>query len=775
MPPPSSNPPPHDGGVPAEPELRFRTLFEQAPFSVQLLAVTGHTLQVNRAWEALWQVAEGDGLKDYVLNEYNILTDPQLRAKGITQYLARAFAGETVTTPAILYDPAELNKPGRARWVVGHASPITDVSGAVREVMLIHEDVTDRVEREHALRASELRLKQLANTIPQLAWMADPAGWIHWYNDRWYDYTGTTPAEMEGWGWQSVHDPQTLSQVIEQWKHSLATGEPFQMTFPLRGKDGVFRPFFTLVAPLKDADGNVVQWFGTNTDVSPLQAAEEELRRAEARLRLATEAGEIGIWDWDITRNQVTWSDRVYRLHGLAPGEFGGRVEDFSALVHPDDRADLAQKIERAVAEAGGFSAEFRVKLPDGRVRWLSTWARTGRAHNGRAESMVGATISIDAYKTAEAALKESDRRKDEFLAMLAHELRNPLAPVSTAAQLLGLPGLSADRVSRASEVIGRQVKHMSALVDDLLDVSRVTRGLVQVEKEALDLKSVIDSAIEQVHPLIEARGHALTTRIGDAPIAVHGDRTRLVQVIVNLLNNASKYTAQGGRIGLTTRVRGSEVSITIDDNGIGIEPGLLPNVFDLFTQAARTPDRSQGGLGIGLALVKSIVALHGGRVEARSDGLGKGSAFTLTIPLSGDAIAPGPQADEPPRQSAALRIMVVDDNLDAAQSLAALLEIDGHLVTVGEDAQSALDNVPRHTPDVFILDIGLPDMDGYQLVARLRATEAHASAVFIALTGYGQAHDRALSKAAGFDHHFVKPVDPQALMQILARLCRKT
>ena len=754
-------------------DMRFRTLFEQAPFSVQLLAADGRTLQVNKAWEALWQITDADGVKEYVLAEYNILSDPQLETKGVTKFLRRAFAGESVTIPPIVYDPAEMGKPGRARWVVAHAHPVKDEAGQVREVLLIHEDVTEHIRSENALRASEMRIKQLANTIPQLAWMAEPDGSIHWYNDRWYEYTGATPAEMGGWGWQSVHDPAWLPRVVELWKRSLASGEPFQMTFPLRGKDGRFRPFFTLVAPLKDAEGKVLQWFGTNTDVSPLREAEEDRHKTEERLRLATDAGSIGIWEWDLVQDKVVWSDRVYQLHGLAPGQFGGRAEDFSALVHPDDLEALWQKIQAAIKESDGFSSEFRAVLPDGSLKWLSTWARVHRNQSGLADRLVGATISIDAYKKAQAALQESDRRKDEFLAMLAHELRNPLAPIITAAHLLNLPGHDEKRIRQASEIIARQAKHMTELVDDLLDVSRVTRGLVQLKKETLDLKSAISSAIEQVRPLMEARRHTLQTWMDDEQVFVRGDRTRLTQVIVNLLNNAGKFTPEGGEIALRVEVRNARVRISVRDNGIGIDASFIPHVFELFTQGARTTDRAQGGLGIGLALVKSIAALHDGQVEVHSDGLGTGSTFTFTLPVAEEgAVEASPQGNDIPLSAIPpVRVMIVDDNLDAALSLAGLLETGGHHVTVKEDASSALSESVRNPPQVFILDIGLPVMDGYELARRLREQSGCARAVLIALTGYGQPHDRALSRAAGFDHHLVKPLDIQELAGILSRV----
>ena len=311
----------------------------------------------------------------------------------------------------------------------------------------------------------------------------------------------------------------------------------------------------------------------------------------------------------------------------------------------------------------------------------------------------------------------------------------------------------------------------MTDLVDDLLDVSRVTRGLTDLEKETLDLKAIIHSAIEQVRPLIEARQHELRLRIGPADAYVLGDKTRLVQVIANILNNAAKYTPQGGEISLTLEVREPNARISISDNGSGIAPSLLPHVFDLFTQEERTPDRGQGGLSLGLALVKSLTTLHDGWVKASSEGVGQGSTFAIGLPLQTQAeteLFPKAHGAMLPQSARSLHLMIVDDNLDAAESLCALLEAGGHQVVVAGDAESALKNADIERIQVFILDIGLPDMDGYELARRLRAKPDTANAVLIALTGYGQAHDRVLSKAAGFDHHFVKPSDTLELTKIL-------
>jgi PAS domain S-box-containing protein len=373
--------------------------------------------------------------------------------------------------------------------------------------------------------------------------------------------------------------------------------------------------------------------------------------------------------------------------------------------------------------------------------------------------------------KWAEDELRAANRQKDQFLAMLAHELRNPLAPITTAAELLKLGRMDQKGVQNASAIIARQAGHLTAIVDDLLDMSRVTRGLITIEKQELDINTVVTNAVEQVRSLIDARRHCLTLTLSGEPVHVMGDRTRLVQVFSNILNNAAKYTPPGGAIQLGVRVVDEQVEVTVRDNGTGIAPTTLPYVFDLFTQAERTLARSQGGLGIGLSLVKNLVTLHGGTVEAHSDGHDRGSEFTVRLPRVLETRgALFPRQDDR-RASNALRILVVDDNPDAAQSLSLLLEVGGHEVAVEYDGKSALNRLHHERVDVLVLDIGLPDMDGYELARRVRALPRMESVVLIALTGYGQSQDREDSRAAGFDHHLVKPVSIDTLAQILAQI----
>ena len=373
-------------------------------------------------------------------------------------------------------------------------------------------------------------------------------------------------------------------------------------------------------------------------------------------------------------------------------------------------------------------------------------------------------------------ALRRADQRKDEFLAMLAHELRNPLAPIVSAATMLSNFELQPSMVQRAADIIARQAGHMTSLIDDLLDVSRVTRGKVELEFVELDLKDVLADAVEQVRPLIEKHGHRLVLEAVPAPTLVVGDRKRLVQVMTNLLSNAAKYTLEGGRIEVRLATHGALIDLAIRDDGIGMSPELIASAFDLFSQGTRGLDRSQGGLGIGLALVRSLLKLHGGEVTAASDGPGCGSTFRVTLPLSSRAgvAAPAIGTDAPQGNSAALRIGVVDDNEDAAVTLALLLETLGHTVSVAHSARAALEALPLFEPDVCLLDIGLPEMNGFELARALRARAGTDHAILIAVTGYAQEKDRAEARAAGFHDLFAKPVDLEVLGAALVQIERR-
>ena len=410
--------------------------------------------------------------------------------------------------------------------------------------------------------------------------------------------------------------------------------------------------------------------------------------------------------------------------------------------------------------------------------------ARSGIAYGteeigslARALDEMAATLQKkeSARTLAERELRAADQRKDEFLAMLAHELRNPLAPISTGAHLLKLLHSDNAQISQTCAIIARQVDHMTSLVDDLLDVSRVTRGLVSLSSQVLDLRAVVDDAAEQIRPLIAARRHRVVLDVPPEPAPVSGDHKRLVQVVANLLGNATKYTPEGGRINLRLSTDGPNYLLTVSDDGIGMDANLVKRVFDLFTQAERTPDRSQGGLGLGLALAKSLVELHGGSVDAHSDGLGQGSTFTVRLPRQMQDANSAPlhgASDLGTRRfgnsAGPLRIMVVDDNVDAVHTLKLFLSAAGHDVEIAYCALDALALAGVFKPDACLLDIGLPDFDGNELARRLRQLPEGADATLVAMTGYGRQQDRDTASAAGFDHYLVKPVSTTQLSDVL-------
>jgi PAS domain S-box-containing protein len=512
------------------------------------------------------------------------------------------------------------------------------------------------------------------------------------------------------------------------------------------------------------------------------QRAERALRENEERLRLALAAARCGIWDWDLAAGRVTWSDRIYELHGVRPGEFDGSREAFNALVHPDDRERVGAAIRRALEDGMPYDVELRALLPDGGVRWLSTQGGVLRDAGGRPVRMLGATVdatervrlrgaeraALAEAERARAAAEQASRAKDDFLAMLGHELRNPLAPIRTALDLLALKDGSGN-TARERQVIGRQVAHLTRLVDDLLDVARITRGAVSVERKAVDVAAVVGRALEMSAPLLEARGLVVVTDLPGG-IVVDGDAVRLAQVFANLLANAAKYSAPGGRVEVAASAGAREVVVRVRDHGVGIEPNLLPHVFDLFVQGAQHLDRAQGGMGIGLTIVRSLVELHGGRVAAASDGPGTGAELVVTLPrrAGGAATAsPGPVGPGPRGEGA--HVLVVDDNHDAADLLVEVLALGGYEARAAYDAEEALAIARADAPDAAILDIGLPGMDGYELARAMR--DLSAGVRLVALTGYARDGDRRRTAAVGFDAHLVKPVDLEALQRVLAGL----
>jgi PAS domain S-box-containing protein len=509
--------------------------------------------------------------------------------------------------------------------------------------------------------------------------------------------------------------------------------------------------------------------------------ASEALRINQERLNFAQKAARAGSFEWNLRTNAIIWSEETEAIFGLEPGSFGGTYKDWVKYVLPEDRSRAEEELRRAVKDGEGLF-EYRVIWPDGSVRWLQARGKLFFDEAGKPSRWIGINIDVTERKQMDEslrrqtrALREADRRKDEFLAILAHELRNPLAPISNAIRILELRGDDPEVVTQTREVMERQVHQMSRLVDDLLEVSRIGRGKISLEKAPVDLANVIATAVETCRPLVEAHRHTLTVSLPERPARVEADSARLSQVLSNLLNNAAKYTEDGGRIDLIVEQSQGDVVIRVRDNGIGIAPKRLPAIFDMFEQIEGAADRSEGGLGIGLTLARRLVEMQGGKIEAHSDGLGKGSEFVTRLPAF---VEPATETASKPEEELSApsgggprRVLVVDDNVDSAESMAVLLRLDGHEVRLAHDGEAALEEARVFRPDVMFLDLSLPKMDGYEVARRLRQEPEMSGMTLVAMTGYGHAEERRRTREAGFHAHLVKPVDFDLLRNLLSSL----
>jgi PAS domain S-box-containing protein len=542
------------------------------------------------------------------------------------------------------FDTVRVTKDGGRIDISLSVSPVFNASGQIIGAAKIARDVTSQKRAAAALRFSEERFRELANNIDQFAWTCTELGYTTWYNQRWYDYTGSTFEETRGDGWKSIHDPAHVDRVVARMKASVVTGEPWEDTFPLRGKDGRYRWFLSRAIPIRDERGHVVRWFGTNTDITEQRQLEQELRAA--------------------------------------------------------------------------------------------------------------------------------DRRKDEFLATLAHELRNPLAPLRNALEILNLAGSDPDLIDEARSIMDRQLTHLVRLVDDLLDVSRITRDRLELRKSTVELNAAVEQAVSVQRSLMEELGLTIDVTPAAQPVHLSADPVRLTQILTNLLNNAVRYTSHGGRVSVIVERHGEQAIVTVRDTGIGIPSDQLENIFEMFTQAEESHHGAHVGLGIGLTLVKRLAELHGGHVEAHSEGLGMGSEFVVRLPgLSAPAEdKPAPANAERPHL-ASRRVLVVEDNVDSAATLEALLKIAGHETRVAHDGPEAVEQAEAFRPEVVLLDLGLPKMGGLEVCRWVRAQPWSERVTVVALTGWGQDTDRRRTSEAGFDDHLVKPVDPEKVLGLVASL----
>ena len=746
-----------------------------------------------------------------------------------------------------------------------YASPLD--GGGVLGMTGMAQDISARRAADEHLRQSEEELRALANTIPQLAWMADPDGAIVWFNERWYEYTGITPQESTGWGWKKVYDPAVLPAVLEHWDESVRTGAPFGMEFPIRGADGNFRWFLTRVEAVHDRDGRVVRWFGTNTDVDQVKRAEQALRDESHVLELLNSTGSMLASTRDLRALMQAATDvasgvcgarfgafvhygqggestlfSLYTLAGATSAEFKDFAEPgASALFGPGLRSSGLLRVSDLLLEPGKPGGAPQFGMPSGHpsVRSYMTvpvMARSGEllgtmffghpepgVFTERSERIVSgiaaqAAIAVDNIRLYEVASRAAEERKvllenerearaeaertsqmkDEFLATLSHELRTPLSAILGWSQVLRRGSRDGADLQRGLSTIERNARAQAQLIEDLLDMSRITSGKVLLDMQTLAPGSFIDAAIETVRPAADAKGIRIERRYPDgmAIPSVAGDPGRLQQVVWNLLSNAIKFTPRDGLVTIELAYRDDQVAITIGDNGAGIAPEFITHVFERFRQGDASMTRSHGGLGLGLSIVKHLIEQHGGTVRAESAGLGLGARFTLELPAA-MSIAPraGRQADGAalsegaalglPAHAAGVEsspdalvrdmrgtsVLVVDDDRDARELIARILSDCHASVRLAGSAQEAMALLREAPPDLLISDLGMPDVNGLEFLSWVRALPRDAGGLIpaIALTAFARSEDRLRALEAGFSAHVSKPVEQSELMAAIS------
>jgi PAS domain S-box-containing protein len=637
-----------DARAEAERQRDFtRLVLEDAPIAVGVMEGPDHRFSlVNRVTCELTGLAE-----EQFIGRPHAEVVPEAD-KVVGPILDRVYATGTGETDEIEVDLLTGRRHLLVTW-----TPLPSRDGRPGSVLYLSLDITERKQMEGRLRASETQLRTLADAVPQLVWMAEPDGHIFWYNRRWYEYTGTTPEQMQGWGWQTVHDPEMLPQVVKRWRASLESGEPFEMEFPLKGADGAFRWFLTRVNPLRDLHGRLLRWFGTNTDV-------DEQRRSAEQLR-------------------------------------------------------------------------------------------------------------------------EANRLKDEFLATVSHELRTPLTAILGWAHLLRGGQLDEKSGAGALETIERNARAQAQLIDDLLDVSRIITGKLRLDVRQVEPGSFIEPAIEALRPAAEAKDVRIQKVMDTGVVSVAGDPARLQQVVWNLLSNAIKFTPRGGKVQVRLERINSHLEIAVSDTGAGIKAEFLPHVFERFRQADQKTTRQHGGLGLGLAIVRHIVELHGGTVEANSQGEGQGATFVVKLPIvpvyrrdnPAERVHPAARDTLPsyecPERLEGLKVLVVDDEIDTREVLKVGIGQCGAEVVTAGSAQEALEAIEAERPDLLISDIGMPGEDGYELIRKVRALPAGRGGKIpaIALTAYARTEDRLRALRAGYQMHISKPVELSELMAVMASL----
>ncbi|WP_342119949.1 PAS domain-containing protein [Pseudoduganella sp. OTU4001] len=742
------------------------------------------------------------------------ITWPVLRERIVAEDFAtveKAFVDASMARRDFNAECRILHRNGERCWlaIVGHGD--FDEDGQLRGIIGMVQDITPRKQAEDALRNSEEELRTLANSIPQLAWIANSDGSMVWYNERWQEYTGMSGKDMLDGRWQEVYPPEVLPAIVSHWNESVQSGKPFEMEYPIRARDGRFRWFLTRANPMRDARGQLLRWFGTATDVDQVKRVQEQLRDESTILELLNSTGAALVQHHSLQAMLQEVTDAATRISGARFGAFfyhglradgqrqpmhtiaGGPPEDFERLPHPQVRSGMAVPVlaragevvgtlffghpeehmfnERTERIVAGIAAQAGIAIDNARMVEAAQRAAEERK------------VLLDRERYARAEAERSSQMKDEFLATLSHELRTPLTAILGWSQVLRRGNRSPEEQVRGLETIERNARAQAQLIEDLLDMGRITSGKVMLDMKLLLPASVVDAALEAVRPAAEAKGIRLERDFA-ATGHVAADANRLQQVVWNLLTNALKFTPRGGTVRASIWAYEGHAVITVTDSGIGIRPEFLPHVFERFRQADASTTRRHGGLGLGLSIVKHLVEQHGGTVSAASEGEGTGASFSVRLPLaSGELRAQRmhspPRSDKMPlpdmglRDLGGLQVLLVDDEADARDLISRILRDCNCQVQSAGTAAEALALARAGRFDLLLSDIGMPDVDGFELLSRIRALgpARGGSLPAIALTAFARPEDRLRALESGFLDHVPKPIEPSELIATIGRV----
>ncbi|MFC5459852.1 PAS domain-containing protein [Massilia niabensis] len=756
---------------------RMADIFRQAPAFMCVLDGPDHVFElINERYLQLVGNRDlvGQAVRDAL---------PEVEGQGFIELLDEVYrTGEPFTgTDMPIMLQRHPGAPLEERFIELVFTALRDADGTITGLLVHGVDQTDRKRAELKLFESRERFAKIVGQAATGVVEMDPQGRITLVNQKYCDMLGYTEAELTGKTVAEVTASEELAASVDAVAGLIRGGPGFVIDKHYRHKDGRSIPATSSVNALRGPAGEYQGLVAIVLDTSESRQAAEKLRTSEERYRTLFESMDQGFAILEMIFDD---DNRALDYRFL---EMNAMFERHTGLVDANGKTarEVAPTLDRFWFDTYG-----QVALSGKAVRFESEAAAIGRWFDVYATpigepgshkvallftDITGRRRSEEQLRRLAADLSEADRRKTEFLATLAHELRNPLAPIRSGLGVMRLTGHNAATVSRVREMMERQVGHMVRLIDDLLDIARISGGKLELKRERADLKALLASAVETSLPLVEAGQHRLEIDVPDSPLMVDADVTRIAQVVANLLNNAAKYTPSGGRIALALRQDGASAVITVSDTGVGIPADSLTSIFDMFKQVERHMERAQGGLGIGLSLVRRLVEMHGGAVTAASAGAGRGSTFEVRLPLASRELE-GPGAGKPdggavPAQPGGVRVLVVDDNVDAALTLSMILEVSGHTTQVAHDGIAALAAAKAFLPQVAFLDIGMPGLNGYETASALRRTPGLEGMLLVALTGWGTESDRLRSSEAGFDHHLTKPAPLQAVQELIASL----